>query len=93
MSYRTQVKIIADVLSAANMHYEDDGAGVTEILRKANLSYSRLVKMLKDLVSVGLLNETTNGKVIKYKLSNKGQEFLEIYGKFEAVACSFGLRL
>ena len=93
MIYRTQVRIIADVLTATRGFYGEDGTGITTIIQKANLSYNRLTKVLNDLVTAGLLCETSAGKISKYKLSEKGEEFLNVYGKFEEVADSFGLRL
>jgi len=92
--YRTQVKIIADVLSATKEYdFDNRGIGVTTIIRKANLSHPRLMKILSDLVSSGLLEETVNGKISKYKLSMKGQHFLLEYNKFHDFATTFGLRL
>ena len=94
MIYRTQVKIIADVLSATNEYdFDNMGIGVTTIIRKANLSHPRLMKILSDLVSSGLLEETVKGKVCKYKLSMKGKYFLSEYNKFHEFATTFGLRL
>jgi len=91
--YRTQIRIIADVLTATRGFYDEEGTGVSTIIQKANLSYNRLSKVLNDLVKSGLLYETQNGKISKYKISDKGEEFLNVYGKFEEVADSFGLRL
>jgi len=92
--YRTQVKIIADILSATKEYeYGEKGAGITSIIRKANLSHTRLTKILKDLVSSGLLEETIEGKVSKYRLSDKGEHFLMEYRRFEGFASYFGLRL
>jgi predicted transcriptional regulator len=51
------------------------------------------MKILSDLVSSGLLEETINGKISKYKLSMKGQHFLLEYNKFHDFATTFGLRL
>ena len=49
--YRTQVKIIADVLcTARDMNTEGNGVGITTLLRKANLSYSRMSKLVSELV-------------------------------------------
>jgi len=92
--YRTQVKIIADVLSATKEYdFDSRGIGVTTIIRKANLSHPRLMKILSDLINSGLLEETVKGKVCKYKLSVKGQHFLSEYNKFHDFATTFGLRL
>lgn len=92
--YRTQVKIIADVLSTArDMNSEGTGVGVTTLLRKGNMSYSRFSKLLSELVGSGLLVELSNEKISKYMISEKGIQFLAAYYNFEDFAQSFGLRL
>ncbi|HUI86130.1 MAG TPA: winged helix-turn-helix domain-containing protein [Nitrososphaerales archaeon] len=92
--YRTQVKIIADVLSTArDMNTEGSGVGITMLLRRGNMSYSRMSKLLGELVGSGLLVELNAEKVSKYKISDKGIQFLAAYGHFEDFALSFGLRL
>ena len=93
--YRTQVRIIADVLSTArDMNTEGSGVGITTLLRKGNVSYTRMAKMLSELVGSGLLEELNNSeKVSKYRISEKGIQFLAAYSSFEDFAQSFGLRL
>ncbi len=92
--YRTQVRIIADVLSTArDMNTEGSGVGITTLLRKGNLPYNRLSKLLSALVSSGLLLELQKDKISKYTISQKGIEFLDAYYNFEDFAESFGLRL
>jgi predicted transcriptional regulator len=95
MIYRTQVKIIADILKATKEYgYNDDcGTGVTTIIQSANLPYNRLAKILRELVTAGLLDEAAKGKILKYRISGKGEEFLSAYSQFETFAESFGLRL
>lgn len=91
-SYRTQVRIIADVLKTAS-DYSEEGVGITTLLRKANLSYARLVKIVSTLVASGLMEEVIIEKTSKYKISSKGFEFLQAYARFEEFARSFGLGL
>jgi predicted transcriptional regulator len=93
--YRTQVKIIADVLSTArDMNTEGNGVGITMLLRRGNLSYSRMSKLISELVGSGLLEELAAAeKASKYRISSKGLEFLWVYSNFEEFAQSFGLRL
>ena len=92
--YRTQVKIIADVLSTArDMNVEGTGVGVTALLRRGNISYTRMSKLLSELVGSGLLLELTGEKISKYMISDKGVQFLAAYYSFEDFAQSFGLRL
>ena len=92
--YRTQVRIIADVLSTArDQNTEGTGVGVTTLLRKGNMSYTRMVKLLSELVGAGLLLELNKDKISKYMISEKGIQFLAAYSSFEDFATSFGLRL
>jgi predicted transcriptional regulator len=91
-SYRTQVRIIADVLRTAK-DKGNDGVGITLLLRKANLSYARLLKIVSTLVASGLMEEVMIEKTLRYKISDKGVEFLQAYAHFEEFANSFGLGL
>jgi len=92
--YRTQFRIIADVLSTARDHNtEGTGVGVTTLLRKGNMSYTRMSKLLAELVGSGLLLELNKDKISKYMISDKGIQFLAAYSSFEDFAQSFGLRL
>jgi len=92
--YRTQVRIIADVLSTArDQNTEGNGVGVTTLLRKGNMSYGRMTKLLSELVGSGLLLELSGEKISKYMISQKGMQFLTAYSSFEDFAQSFGLRL
>jgi len=92
--YRTQGKIIADILTTArDMNQDGQGVGITTLLRRGNVSYTRMTKLIVDLVGAGLLLEETLEKNSKYKISDKGMMFLRQYVQFEDFAQSFGLRL
>jgi len=92
--YRTQTKIIADILATArDMNTEGEGVGITTLLRRGNVSYARMTKLITDLVGAGLLVELNIEKNSKYKISDKGLSFLHAYSQFEDFAQSFGLRL
>ncbi len=92
--YRTQGRIIADILATARDGNTDGaGVGITMLLRRGNVSYSRMTKLLVDLVGAGLLLEETVEKSPKYRISEKGMKFLQAYTQFEDFAQSFGLRL
>ena len=92
--YRTQARIIADVLSTArDQNTEGTGVGVTTLLRRGNISYSRMTKLLTELVGSGLLLELNGEKISKYMISQKGIQFLAAYYAFDDFAQSFGLRL
>ena len=90
--YRTHVSIIADILSTAKQYsYEgyDGGATVTLLMRKANVPHQRLGSMVSALKQSGLLYEAS----AKYKISEKGIEFLRAYSEFKGFAQTFGLRV
>jgi len=92
--YRTQGKIIADILATArDMNQDGQGVGITTLLRRGNVSYTRMTKLIVDLVGAGLLLEETLEKNSKYKISDKGMTFLQQYVQFEEFAQSYGLRL
>jgi predicted transcriptional regulator len=92
--YRTQGRIIADVLSAArDLNTEGTGVGVTTLLRKGNLPYGRMTKMLSELVGSGLLIELEAKEAPRYRISDNGLQFLRAYSSFEDFAQSFGLML
>ena len=90
--YRTHVSIIADILSTAKQYsYEgyDSGATVTHLIRKANVPHQRLSSMVSTLTQSGLLQEDS----AKYRISEKGIEFLRAYSEFKGFAEGFGLRV
>jgi len=92
--YRTQGKIIADILTTArDMNTDGRGVGITTLLRRGNVSYSRMAKLIVELVGAGLLLEETLERACKYRLSDKGMMFLKAYIQFEDFAQSYGLRL
>ena len=79
--YRTQIKIVADVLSATKDNRdESEGVGISIILRKANISYSRLSHLLSELVSSGLLFEIPQTRGSRYRISGQGIQFFAMMG-------------
>ena len=93
-TYRTQVRIVADVLSCASHNYSGDrGVGITHILQKANLSYTRLTHILNRLVTAGLLEQIHVNNNNRYIISDKGIQFLQSYSEFAEFAESFGMKL
>lgn len=92
--YRTHMKIIGDILSTTRDDLQDeDGATVTYLIRKANISHSRISRILKTLVSQGLLEQMDSQGSNKYKISQSGREFLQAYHAFTNFADSFGLNI
>ncbi|MFL2932969.1 MAG: winged helix-turn-helix domain-containing protein [Nitrososphaerales archaeon] len=92
--YRSQVKIVADVLSSINDGSEgQSGLGITRIIQKANLSYGRATKIVTRLVDSGLVEQITVDNNQRYVLSHKGIEYLRSHSDFADFAESFGMKL
>ena len=91
-SYRPHMKIIGDILSTARDDLDsEDGATVTYLIRKANVSHVRISKILNNLVSQGLLEQVDSQGAFRYKISPNGREFLVAYQTFSRFAENFGL--
>ena len=92
--YRTHMKIIGDILSTTQDDLKDEnGSSVTYLIRKANISHSRISRILKTLVSQGLLEQVKSQRSNKYRISQSGREFLQAYYTFTNFADSFGLSI
>ncbi len=92
--YRTHMKIIGDILSTTRDDLQDEeGATITYLIRKANISHSRISRILKTLVSQGLLEQVDISNSNKYKISESGREFLQAYYTFTKFADNFGLSI
>ena len=65
---RSNVEIIADMLRVG-----ENGAGKTEIMYSANMSYSQIQKYLGFLLSHGFIHKVKVGNpVVTYKVTDKG---------------------
>ena len=92
--YRTHMKIIGDILETTRDDLQDgDGASVTYLIRKANVSHVRISRILQTLVSQGLLEQINAQGSSKYKISSSGREFLQAYQSFSRFAENFGLNI
>ncbi|MFQ5969701.1 MAG: winged helix-turn-helix domain-containing protein [Nitrososphaerales archaeon] len=90
--YRNGIKIVGDVLNITS-DFGVEGVNITLLLRKANLSYNRLVKLARQLTIAGLLEERLEEGKRVYMITEKGKEYLKTYAQFESLASSFGLEL
>jgi predicted transcriptional regulator len=88
------MSIIGDILTTTRDEVPDEtGASVTYLIRKANISYGRISKILETLVQQGLLEQANSDRACKYKISSRGREFLQAYRGFREFAETFGLRI
>jgi len=70
---RSNIEIIADMLRVG-----ENGAGKTEIMYSANMSYSQLQKYLTFLLSHGFINRVDVGNpIVTYHVTDKGQGLLK----------------
>jgi predicted transcriptional regulator len=69
---RSSIEIIADMLRVG-----ENGAGKTEIMYSANMSYSQIQKYLGFLLSHGLIDRAEVGNpVVTYQVTDKGSRLL-----------------
>ena len=61
------------------------------MIRRANVPYQRLSTIVRLLKQGGLLQELP--KESRYRISEKGLEFLEAYSTFKGFAETFGLKI
>ena len=73
---RSSIDIVANILEIAK-----DGAKKTRIMYLANLSFDQLKKYLKFLMDKGFLEYNASEK--KYKITDKGSEFLKMFYEFK----------
>jgi predicted transcriptional regulator len=70
---RSNIEIIADMLRVG-----ENGAGKTEIMYSANMSYSQIQKYLDYLVSQGFINKVNLDKTaIAYQVTESGMKLLK----------------
>ena len=92
--YRAQIVIVTDILDIAQENtLDNNGASVTHLIRRANISHGRLSKILKNLVSQGLLEQVNSDRANKYKISMSGREFLQAYKTISEFTYGFGLTI
>ena len=70
---RSNIEIIADMLRVG-----ENGAGKTEIMYSANMSYSQIQKYLGFLISNGFITKVAIGNpVVTYQVTKSGLKLLD----------------
>ena len=92
MTYRKSTQIVADLLIATEQSGQE-GIRTTQLLSKANLPHSRLVKFVENLTGSGLINKIEFDGKNTFVITQKGRQYLESYQKFSNFAESFGLEI
>lgn len=89
-TYRSSTQIQADILDIAQ-YAGMEGIRTAPLLRKSNLSHTRLTKFLSDLTGTGLVNRIICDGHASFVITPRGSLYLAEYKKFAALAESFGL--
>ncbi len=92
VSYRTSMQIVGDLLTATEQSGQE-GIKTTALISKANLSHSRLSKLISNLTGAGLINKIEFDGRYTFVITQKGRQYLDSYVKFSSIAESFGLEL
>jgi predicted transcriptional regulator len=70
---RSNIQIIADMLRVG-----ENGAGKTEIMYTANMSYSQIQKYLDYLVNQGFINKVSmDNTMVAYQVTDNGLQLLK----------------
>jgi predicted transcriptional regulator len=70
---RSNIEVIADMLRVG-----DNGAGKTEIMYTANMSYSQIQKYLDYLVNQGFVNKVNmDNTMVAYQVTDSGLKLLK----------------
>jgi predicted transcriptional regulator len=70
---RSNIEIIADMLRVG-----ENGAGKTEIMYTANMSYSQIQKYLEYLISQGFVNKVNmDNTMVAYQVTDTGLKLLK----------------
>ena len=77
MKYRSRTEIVHDILRTARDDW--NGAGKTKIMYNAFLSYNQMKEYLSVMSDDGLIQYDLGTR--RFKITEKGLRFLEIYEK------------
>ena len=91
-NYRNTTQILSDVLLITNSG-DRNGVAVTKLCHKANISHSRLKKLLGKLTETGLINEIEYDGKHTFIVTPRGKMFLEQYKQFSDFAESYGVEM
>jgi predicted transcriptional regulator len=84
--------MISDVLSALGAPGSGGANTAAVLMRRCNISYGGLKRLLSDLVSAEMVVHAKDRVRPGYVLTAKGLEFLKRYREFERHTDAFGLQ-
>ena len=89
--YRSELAIISDILGVA-IDYGREGAIISCISRRANLSHYSVIDKCQKLVNAGLIESICNDRSRSFAITQKGIEFLRQVQKFKEIAQAYNIR-
>lgn len=89
--YRSEMGIISDVLGVA-MDCGKQGAIISSISRRANLSHYTAIKECKKLVDFGLIESVNDKKNRIFIITEKGIQFFQELQKFIEIVQAVKIR-
>jgi predicted transcriptional regulator len=88
MKKRIRLEVIRDILKILR---ENKQCKITHLIYKSNLSNNSIKPYLKDLLNNNLIEEFAESGKRFFKITKKGNEFLEEFSKIKIFSESFGL--
>jgi predicted transcriptional regulator len=89
--YRSKIGIISEILGAA-MDGGKDGAMISSISRRTNLSHYALTENCQKLIDAGMVQSTNNARNHIFVVTEKGIRFFQELQKFIETARLVQLR-
>ena len=93
MRYRSRVEIVSAVLSALRASSPEGGSTVASLMRRCNVSYVGLQRLLADLAKAEMVMPVQGNTNSGYLLTEKGLRFLNQFLEFQGFAESYGFEL
>ncbi len=89
MERRNRLQIILDILEL--MQRKGGNIKPTHLLYGGNLSYDRLKKYIKELEEKGLIMQVNDKGKTRYRITDKGLNFINEARKIKEITDAFGL--
>lgn len=78
---RNEIQVMYEFLSCLN----DGETQVSNIMRKVNITYSKLNNLSKYLEERGMIKIIQNGQKQVFEIQQKGREFMDEYKSFKSM--------
>jgi len=88
MKKRTRLEVIRDILEILR---ENRQARITHLIYKSNLSNNSIKPYLNDLLENNMIEKLVEKEKKLFRITEKGNEFLEEFNKIKIFSESFGL--